>query len=131
MVNKISIKPREIVILAENFDKLVNWYINILGFKELNRYKEDYFYSYLATKTGIKIGIAELKQMGVDNPNRRKNTLILQIEVDDVNELFEYLKDKGGSVLFGPSFDEKDKYWYGSFTDLEGNEIWVVDTNCP
>ena len=21
--------------------------------------------------------------------------------------------------------------WYGSVTDIEGNEIWVIDENCP
>lgn len=131
MNNNIKINPRETVILAENFNKLVNWYIDVLEFKEINRYEDDYFYSYLETDSGIKIGIADMKQMGVKNPNRRKNTTILQIEVEDVNSLFDYLKNKDCLFLFGPSFDKKDNYWYGSFTDLEGNEIWVVDKNCP
>ena len=37
----------------------------------------------------------------------------------------------GGSVVFGPSYDEEGEYWYGSIADPEGNEIWFVDQNCP
>ena len=39
----------------------------------------------------------------------------------------------GGGISFisENDNDEGDKYWYGSFTDIEGNEIWVVDENCP
>ena len=62
---------------------------------------------------------------------RVMNTVILQICTNDLKSLFKKIKNNGGSVLFGPSYDEVDKYWYGSFTDIEGNEIWVVDENCP
>jgi len=131
MNEKIEINPREIVILAENFHSLVNWYKDILNFKETDLYEDEYSYCNLQTESGIKIGFADMKEMGVKNPNRRNNTIILQIEVNDVNSLFNYLKEQNGSILFGPSFNEKENFWYGSFTDLEGNEIGVVDKNFP
>jgi len=127
----VKIFPRETVILADDTHKLVDWYINILGFKETARYEDNLFYSNLETESGIIIGIADIKELDVKKPNRQKNTVILQIEVEDVKTFLAYIKEQEGTVVYGPSFDEKGNYWCGSFRDIEGNEIWVVDTNCP
>jgi len=127
----IEIRPREIVILATNFSGLVNWYKNILGFTASQLVEDDFHYCNLELESGIKVGIADANEMGVEPVDRNKNTVLLQIEVDDVKELFEYLKEKGVTITGGPSFDDKDKFWFGSFVDLEGNSIWVVDKNCP
>jgi hypothetical protein len=51
--------------------------------------------------------------------------------VEDIKKFFEYLKDNGGAVTFGPSFDNKYNFWYGGFNDMEGNPFWVVDASCP
>ena len=62
---------------------------------------------------------------------RIQNTVILQIATNDLKILFNKIKNNGGSILFGPSYDIGDKYWYGSIADIEGNEIWVIDEDCP
>ena len=128
---EIKILPRETVLLAKNHQLLINWYINNLNFKIINN-NSDIKYCNLETDSGIKIGIADMEQMGNENYSKRiMNTVILQICTNDLKKLFKKIKNNGGSVLFGPSYDEGDKYWYGSITDIEGNEIWVVDENCP
>ena len=128
---EIKILPRETVLLAKNHQLLINWYINNLNFKIINN-NSDIKYCNLETDSGIKIGIADMEQMGNENYSKRiMNTVILQICTNDLKKLFRGIKNNGGSVLFGPSYDEGDKYWYGSITDIEGNEIWVVDENCP
>ena len=128
---EIKILPRETVLVAKNYQSLIDWYINNLNFKIINNFP-DIKYSYLKTDSGIKIGIADMEELGNKNYSKRiMNTVILQICTNDLKSLFKKIKKNGGSVLFGPSFDEGDKYWYGSFTDIEGNEIWVVDENCP
>tara|TARA_B100001167_G_C16664036_1_gene254592 strand:+ start:335 stop:724 length:390 start_codon:yes stop_codon:yes gene_type:complete len=128
---EIKILPRETVLLAKNHQLLINWYINNLNFKIINN-NSDIKYCNLETDSGIKIGIADMEQMGNENYSKRiMNTVILQICTNDLKKLFKRIKNNGGSVLFGPSYDEGDKYWYGSITDIEGNEIWVVDENCP
>jgi len=128
---EIKILPRETVLLAKNHQLLINWYINNLNFKIINN-NSDIKYCNLETDSGIKIGIADMEQMGNENYSKRiMNTVILQICTNDLKKLFKRIKNNGDSVLFGPSYDEGDKYWYGSITDIEGNEIWVVDENCP
>ena len=127
----LEIRPRELVIFATNFSGLVDWYKNILGFTVTNRVEDGFHYCNLQTQTGIKIGIADSEDMGVVPGDRKNNTVVLQIEVDNVKKLFSYLKEKDVKITGGPSFDEKDKFWFGSFLDLEGNSIWVVDKNCP
>ena len=128
---EIKILPRETVLLAKNHQLLIDWYINNLNFKIINN-NSDIKYCNLETDSGIKIGIADMEQMGNENYSKRiMSTVILQIYTNDLKKIFKRIKNNGGSVLFGPSYDEGDKYWYGSITDIEGNEIWVVDENCP
>ena len=128
---KIKILPRETVLVAKNYQSLIDWYVNNLNFKIVYN-NLDIQYCSLATDSGIKIGIAEMKSLGNENYSKRiMNTVILQIATNDLENLFKKIKTNGGSILFGPSYDEGDKYWYGSFTDSEGNEIWVIDENCP
>jgi hypothetical protein len=51
--------------------------------------------------------------------------------VEDVKAFFEHVKAKNGTVTFGPSYEEKNGFWFGGVADPEGNPIWVVDVNCP
>ena len=121
----------ESVIFAENFDALVEWYQRVLGFRVMQLYEDEYHYCVLENETGIKIGIASAIEMSVTPGDRKNNTVVLQFQVEDVPRFFEYLQEHGGKISFGPSFDKKDHFWYGGFTDIEGNPFWLVDKNCP
>ncbi|MBC8366463.1 VOC family protein [bacterium] len=127
----MDLRPRETVILAEDFTALVSWYRDALGFKVTRLFEDEYHYVNLESESGIQIGIASASEMGVEANDRSKNTVLMQYEVDDVKEFFEHLKSKGGKLTFGPSFDEKGGFWFGGVADPEGNPIWVVDKNCP
>ena len=126
-----DLKPRETVILADDYSALVAWYRDVLGFKVVRDFAEDYHYCNLETDSGIRIGIGSAKEMGVEPTDRSQNTVVQQFEVKSVEEFFTHLKQNGGAVVFGPSFDEKGRFWYGGFSDPEGNPCWVVDENCP
>ena len=126
-----NLKPRESVILAEDFQAMVDWYQRVLHFKIVQMHSEDYQYCNLENESGIQIGIAAASQMGVVPEDRRKNTVLLQVAVADVPGFFEYLSNENVQIGFGPSFERKGEYWYGELRDLEGNAIWVVDENCP
>ena len=79
----------------------------------------------------MKLGIAPASEVGVTPRDRGSNTVILQISVPDVCALFEHLRDLGATITQGPSLDKAAGFWFGAFTDPEGNPIWVVDDNCP
>ena len=127
----IEIRPRETVILADDFEALVAWYRDVLGFGVTALFEDDYHYCCMATPSGIKIGIGSAAEMEVTPTDRSVNTVILQFEVDDLAEFFAQLKAAGGIVTFGPSFEKKGGFWFGGFSDPEGNPCWVVDKNCP
>jgi predicted enzyme related to lactoylglutathione lyase len=127
----INIRPRELVILADDFAKLYAWYRDVLGFKVTKLFDDDYHYCNMETDSGIKIGIASAKEMDMVPGKRANNTVVLQIEVDDLKELYTHMKEHGVTELNGPFFDKKNGFWFGGFSDVEGNPCWVVDKNCP
>jgi len=127
----INIRPRELVILADDFTKLYTWYRDSLGFNVTKLFEDDFHYCNLETDSGIKIGIASAKEMDMVPGKRANNTVVLQIEVDDLQELYAHLKENGITDLYGPFFDKKNGFWFGGFSDIEGNPCWVVDKNCP
>ena len=127
----IKLKTRETVILAQNFNVLIAWYKNTLGFKITKLFKDDYHYCNLESNSGLRIGIADAGEMGINPNNSENNTVIMQFEVDDLQTFFKYLKENTATITGGPSYDEKGKFWFGSFLDIEGNPFWVVDKNCP
>lgn len=124
------LRPRESVILAEDPAALVAWYRDTLGFALVDSHEKDYHYYNLQTPSGIRIGIADAKEMGVEPTDRNLNTVLLQFEVDDVQAFFAHLETAGGATLFGPNYDEEG-FWFGGFSDPEGNPCWIVDKNCP
>jgi predicted enzyme related to lactoylglutathione lyase len=127
----MEIRPREAVVLANDFEALVAWYRDELGFTVVNLFEEGFHYCNLETPTGIEVGIADAREMGVEPADRSQNTVLLQFEVDDVEAFLAHLDEKGGTITNGPSFDEKGNFWFGGFADPEGNPFWVVDKNCP
>lgn len=103
----------------------------MLGFRVTAQFSDGYRYTNLATESGIRIGVAPASEVGVTPGDRANNTVLLPVGVPDVKGLFEHLREAGGTVTFGPSFDDGGQFWYGGIADLEGNPIWVVDGNCP
>jgi len=127
----MKLYPRESVIFADDFHALIAWYQNVLGFKQTYLVEDEYHYCTLENENGICLGIASATEMDIIPDNRKNNTVVLQFQVTDVPDFFDHLKERGGTVTFGPSFDKKGGFWFGGFQDLEGNPFWVVDENCP
>ena len=90
---KIKILPRETVLIAKNYQLLMDWYIDNLNFKIIYN-NLDIKYCSLATDSGIKIGIADMESLGNENYSKRiQNTVILQIATNDLDILFKKIKN--------------------------------------
>jgi uncharacterized glyoxalase superfamily protein PhnB len=127
----IEIRPRESVLLAENFKVLVAWYCEALGFSITSLFEDGFHFANLCTKSGIRIGIGATGEMGVVPGERANATVLLQIEVDDVRAFLDHVGTSGGVVTMPAVHNPKDDFWFGGFADPEGNPWWVVDKNCP
>lgn len=127
----MEIRPRETVILATDFSALYTWYRDVLGFTVVRLFEDGFHYCNLESSSGIRIGIGDATEMGVAPGDRSRNTVILQFEVDDVQRFFAHLASAGAAIVSGPTQDKNEGFWFGSFSDPEGNPCWVVDRNCP
>lgn len=121
----MTIKLLNAVILAEDFAAVRDWWVAALGL-EIHKEWPDLPYADLAGEGGIMLGIGTLATADVDPPSPRRNSVLPQFVSDDVERLLARVVEHGGTIVFGPNFAEDGGYWYGSFTDIEGNPAWVV-----
>jgi len=126
-----EIRGRETVVLADDYDGLVKWYRDVLGFRVIRLFDDGFHYCNLETASGIKVGIALASEMGVTSTDRGAQRVILQFEVDDVREFFATIEGAGGTIVHPATFNEQDRFWFGAIADPEGNQCWVVDSQCP
>lgn len=131
----MEIRPREIVIMACDYDALVAWYCDVLGFERVREVTDAFHHANLKSSGGVRIGIADAKEMGVplemQDGTSDAQSVVPQIEVTDVTAFLHHVERDGGRITGGPSLDKDDGFWFGSFADPQGNQWWVVDGKCP
>jgi predicted enzyme related to lactoylglutathione lyase len=115
------------VILAEDYEKLRDWYIDTLELTVDGEWTENYHYAELVRDGKFVVGIATAEEMKTTPGDRKNATVIAQLNTDDIKGLCERVREKGGDVPFGPSFEKDEKFWFGGFADPEGNLFWVVE----
>jgi len=115
------------VVLAEDYGKLIDWYVTTFDLNLQSQTEEGESYTELEHSGKLVVGIAKANEMGVQPTTPRSNTVIIQLAVSDIRTLFDNIRKTGGRILFGPSVDEKGGYVYGGCADIEGNHIWVVE----
>ncbi len=126
-----KLKPRETVILVDDFHLMVEWYRDVLGFKVTKLIDEGMHFGNLETDSGIRIGIGVAKEVHVELGDGCSNAVLLQFEAEDVALLLAHVDACGGRIEHGPDFNQAKGFWYGAFADPEGNPCWVVDSACP
>jgi len=123
----MDIKLINSVILSENYEKLVEWYVKTLDLEIKLQVDKDYHYTDLAKNGKLTIGVCPASEMDHVPSHPRNNSTIIQISVSDIRELFGRVKEAGGTILFGPSVDKNEGFSYGAFLDPEGNQVWVME----
>ena len=112
------------VVLAEDYEAVRDWWLAI-GL-EMHREWPELPYADLALDGTVVLGISPAGSMEFDPPTPRTNTTFPQFVTDDVEGFLATVAEHGGTVVFGPSYAEDGGYWYGAFTDIEGNSGWIV-----
>lgn len=115
------------VILADDYEKLVNWYREAMPFEIADVISEGYHYTTFKNSENRVLGIADAREMGVEPRERKANTVVYQIIVSDIHALFSTVEERGARILFGPKVDSGSDCWYGGFLDIEGNQVWVTE----
>ena len=123
----MRLEPHNTVLIAEDYASLRDWYVAVLDLEVKQEWTEDYHYAELVRDGTHVVGIALAKEMGVEPYLPRRNTAILQLRTDDIDELFARVREHGGTV-WGSKHDKKQGLRYGGFRDPEDNEVWVVQT---
>ena len=90
------------IILAEEYETLVDWYIKTFGLNVKSKFEGKEDYTVLEYAGQAVAGIATAREMGVKPSAPRDNTAIIQFSVPDINELFERVRETGGKILFVP-----------------------------
>lgn len=115
------------VVMAADYESLRDWYIDALELELKEEWTDKFHYAELLKNGKLVVGIADAKEMGVVPHEEKKNaTLVAQFNVDDVAAFLARIKEKGGEVPFGPSYDADNDLHFGGFADIEGNPSWVV-----
>ena len=122
----MKLRLLNVVIMAENYQKLVDWYINALGLELQQEWTEDYHYAELAYDKHLVVGITPASELKHQPTMPRNNATIIQLVVSDIKAFYERIKKYEGKVLFEINFDEKEQFYFGAVADIEGNEIWVI-----
>jgi len=114
------------VVQAEDYEGLKNWYMQALDLELSEEWTEKFHYAELVRDGRLVFGIADAREMGIEPGDRKRATVMPQLNVDDVKAFLAQVKERGGTVPFGPSYDEDLDLWFGGFADIEGNPVWVV-----
>ena len=114
------------VVLAEDYERLRDWWVEVVGLQLLQEWTDAYHYAELGHDGRLVVGIADAREMDATLPTPRANAVIVQLRVADVRGFLARIQGRGAKVSFGPSFEEGEGFWYGGFEDGEGNAVWVV-----
>ncbi|MDP7028618.1 MAG: hypothetical protein QF733_00165 [Phycisphaerales bacterium] len=74
-----GLRPREPVILAEDFKRLVDWYRDVLGFRVRRIFDDGFHYANLETDSGIELGIGLASEMKVLPGDHAAASVVLQV----------------------------------------------------
>jgi len=115
-----------ILIWSQDWKRLLNWYIDVLGLKpieEINHPQDTgVLLEFAPSKTWLWIG----KHSKVKGKNKDKYRIMFNIDVDSIDKTYKYLLAKKVKIL-APPFKAPtfDKYFI-TFLDPDGNILQAI-----
>lgn len=91
------------VVLAEDYDATVKWYVAVFGLEIIEETRADYRYTELGAAGEHVVGIAVAEEMKLKPTIPRNNAVIIKVAVSDIQVCFKRIEKYGGEILFGPS----------------------------
>ena len=115
---------RATLIWSEDYKKLVKWYKDKFGFKEIEHinHPED-------TGVGLAIGKSYFwigKHSEVKGKNKDPYRMMFNIEVGSVEKEYKMLKEKGVKFIAKPFKAPTFDLYFATFVDLDGNIGQIV-----
>jgi len=111
-----------IVIIAQDVKRMVNWYKDTFNLSILRNNKGGFPFVELGSDNNVLFTIVYAERMGLSK-NHKKGGIIVELYTEDIKSLFERIEKKGGHI----NFLKEEKHLFGSFTDPEGNQMWVIE----
>lgn len=114
------------VMTVNDYEGTIEWYQSIFDLDIIHQDSGAYHYTELGQNGQNIVGIAKADEMDHKPTNPKNNSCVLQVQVEDIEELYERVKKAQTEIRFGPSKEEKSNFAYGAISDPEGNEIWII-----
>lgn len=119
-------KISSILIWSENYRALADWYKDVFDFKvneELD-HPQDTGILFELPEGGPYLWIGQHSE--VTGKNKDAARIMFNIDVDSVQETYDYLVSKGVEVVAkpfkAPTFDK----YFATFKDLDGNMLQII-----
>lgn len=113
-----------VLIWSENYQALADWYKDKLGLevkKELN-HPQDTGVLFQIGDTQLWIG----QHSEVKGKNQDPARHMFNIDVDSVEEAYNFLKDKGVEFIAPPFKAPTMDYYFATFVDLDNNIVQLI-----
>ncbi len=113
-----------VLIWSEDYKTLANWYKEKLGLKvskELD-HPDDTGVLFQISDTQLWIG----KHSEVKGKNMDRARHMFNLDVDSVEEAYNYLKNKGVKFIAAPFKAPTLNFYFATFVDLDNNIIQLI-----
>lgn len=113
-----------VLIWSENYKTLADWYKEKLGLEaksELN-HPDDTGVLFQIGDTQLWIG----QHSQVQGKNQDNARHMFNLDVDSVQEAYEYLKNKGVEFIAPPFKAPTIDYYFATFVDLDNNIVQLI-----
>ena len=115
-----------VLIWSSDYKKLADWYKDKLGLKVIEEFNhpDDSGVSFEFTSGGSRLWIGQHSKVKGKNNDFHRH--MINIDVDSVSHVYEYLKNRGVEFLAVPYKEPVADTYCATFYDLDRNLLQIV-----